>query len=53
MCKYVFIWAVCPTTIEMDLTFVLVVKFITLKLNRIYYLVHAKGPYIALWIQKA
>lgn len=28
MCRYMFIWAVCPTTVEMDLTFVLLVRFI-------------------------
>lgn len=39
MCRYMFIWAVCPTTIEMDLTFVLVVRFISFNLNRSYYIV--------------
>lgn len=34
MCRYMFIWAVRPTTVEMDLTFVLVVRFISLDLNR-------------------
>lgn len=28
MCRYMFIWAVCLTTIEMDLKFVLLVRFI-------------------------
>lgn len=27
MCRYMFIWAVCPTTVEMDLTFVMVERF--------------------------
>ena len=40
MCRYMFIWAVCPTTVEMDLTFVLVVRFISLNLNMSYYLVY-------------
>lgn len=40
MCRYMFIWAVCLTTIEMDLKFVLVVEVCMLKLNRHYYLVH-------------
>lgn len=39
MCRYMFIWAVCPTTVEMDLTFVLVVRFISFNLNRSYYIV--------------
>lgn len=42
MCRYMFIWTVCPTTVEMDLTFVLVVRFISLKLNKSYYLVHVR-----------
>lgn len=42
MCRYMFIRAVCPTTVEMDLTFVLVVRFILLKLNRSYYPVHIR-----------
>lgn len=33
MCRYMFIWAVCATTVEMDLMFVLVVRFILLNLN--------------------
>lgn len=40
MCRYMFIGAVCPTTVEMDLMFVLVVRFILLNRNRSYYLVH-------------
>lgn len=39
-CRYMFIWATCPTTVEMDLTFVLVVRFVSLKLNGSCYLVH-------------
>lgn len=42
MCRYMFIWTVCPTTVEMDLTFVLMVRFILLKLNKSYYLVHVR-----------
>lgn len=42
MCRYMFIWAVCPTTVEMDLTFVLVVRFMSLNLNKSYYLVHVR-----------
>lgn len=52
MCRYMFIWAVCPTTVEMDLTFVLVVRFISLNLNGSYYLVHI-WPLPLLSIQKA
>lgn len=40
MCRYMFIWAACPTTIEMDLTFVLMVRFIWLNRDRSYYLVY-------------
>lgn len=32
MCRYMFIWAVCAATVEMDLMFVLVVRFISLNL---------------------
>lgn len=39
MCRYMFIWAVCPTTVEMDLTLVLVMRFISFNLNRTYYIV--------------
>lgn len=34
MCKYMFIQAVSPTTVELDLMFVLVVRFLLLKINR-------------------
>lgn len=33
MCIYMFIWAECASTVEMDLTFVLVVRFISFNLN--------------------
>lgn len=33
MCRYMFIGTVCPTTVEMDLTFVSVVRFILLNLK--------------------
>lgn len=50
MCRYMFIWAVCPTTVEMDLTFVLVVRFTSLDLNRSYYLVRVRAlPVLSLY----
>lgn len=39
MCRYMFIWAVCPTTVEMDLTFVMVVRLYRSTLIISYYLV--------------
>lgn len=39
MCRYMFIWAACPTTVEMDLIFALVVRFILFSLDRSCYLV--------------
>ena len=52
LCRYMFIGAVCPTTVEMDLMFVLVVRFILLNCNRSYYLVHV-WPLPLLCLQKA
>lgn len=51
MCRYMFIWAVCPTTVEMDLMFVLVVRFLSLSLNRSYYLVRV-WPLRSLSVQR-
>lgn len=31
MCKYMFMQAVCPTTVELDLMFVSVVRFLLLQ----------------------
>lgn len=50
-CRYVFVWAVCLTSIEMDLTFVLVVKFISVTRFITYYMY--RPPNIALWVQEA